>query len=99
MTLPSRRIVPLAGRYSPQMQFSTEVLPAPFGPTSANSSPGRGANETPCRTCRPPKARRIDSTRSSAIPAAGAAILLHVAIVATRADAAEIELGDIGMRA
>ena len=40
------------------MQLSTLVLPAPFGPISANSSPASTANDTPSSTVRPPKRKR-----------------------------------------
>src|SRR5215475_2869256 len=83
----------------PQTQFSTEVLPAPFGPISANSSPGCAANDTPSRTCSPPKASETASIRNVgrlSIPAAAPAVLLDVAIAAAAlAAAAEIELADI----
>src|SRR3954464_11132677 len=83
----------------PQMQFSTLVLPAPFGPMSASSSPASTVNDTPSRTFRPPKARWSARSSSSAIPASRAAVLLDLAIAAARARAAEIELGNIGVRA
>src|SRR5438874_5975902 len=82
----------------PQMQLSTLVLPAPFGPMSASSSPVSSANETPSSTLRPPKARCSSRSSSSAIPAAAPAVLLHLAVAAPRAAAAEIELRDVGMR-
>src|SRR5258706_9053764 len=83
------------------MQFSTEVLPAPFGPISARSSRGRVSNWTPCSTCSPPKASETRSSRRfSAIPAPAPAVLLHVAIAAARrAAAAEIELLHVLVRA
>ena len=37
---PSRRIAPSCGRYTPLRQLKIDVLPAPFGPMTANSSPG-----------------------------------------------------------
>src|SRR3954464_1770335 len=83
----------------PQMQFSTLVLPAPFGPMSASSSRASRAKEMPSSTRSPPKARRSSRSSSSAIPAAAAAILLDVAVAAARAGAAEIELRDAGPRA
>ena len=39
------------------MQLSTLVLPAPFGPISANSSPGSTAKDTSSSTVKPPKRR------------------------------------------
>src|SRR5688572_4932123 len=84
----------------PLTQLSTLVLPAPFGPISANSSPAATASETPSSTVRPPKRSMRRSISSSAIPSPAAAILLHVAITAAlAAAAAEIELLDVGMTA
>src|SRR3954467_2835217 len=83
----------------PQMQFSTLVLPAPFGPMSASSSPASTVNDTPSRTFRPPKARWSARSSSSAIPASRAAVLLDLSYAAARARAAEIELRDLGVRA
>src|SRR6201994_2214395 len=84
----------------PLMQLSTLVLPAPFGPISAMSSPGAAANETSSSTTSPPNRRVRRSTASSAIPPPAPAILLDVAIAAPRAGAAaEIELLHVGMLA
>src|SRR5262245_34541548 len=84
----------------PLMQLSTLVLPAPFGPISANSSPASTANETESRTVSPPKRSVRRSSASSAIPSPAAAVLLDVAIApALAADLAEIELLDVGMTA
>src|SRR5690348_8114166 len=83
----------------PQMQFSTLVLPAPLGPISASNSPASSAKDTPCSTFRPPKARCSSRSSSSAIPAPGAAVLLHFPVAAARAAAAQIELRDIRVRA
>src|SRR5690349_15102340 len=83
----------------PQMQFSTLVLPAPFGPMSARSSPASAANDTPSRTLRPPKARCSARSSSSAIPASRAAVLLDLAVAAASGAAAEVELRDIRVRA
>src|SRR5215472_550137 len=76
----------------PLTQLSTLVLPAPFGPMSANSSPAATASETRSSTVRPPKRRVRPSMSSSAIPSPAAAILLDVAIASSLAAlAAEIE--------
>src|SRR5262252_2565023 len=76
----------------PLTQLSTLVLPAPFGPISANSSPAATASETRSSTVRPPKRRVRPSMSSSAIPSPAAAILLDVAIASSLAAlAAEIE--------
>src|SRR5262245_55409135 len=81
------------------MQLRTLVLPAPFGPIKANSSPGSTANEMPSSTTRPPN-RSVRSLISiSAIPSPAATILLDGAIAAPVARRlAEIELLDIAMR-
>src|SRR5262249_4311639 len=76
----------------PLTQLSTLVLPAPFGPMSANSSPAATASETRSSTVRPPKRSVSWSMSSSAIPSPAAAILLDVAIASSLAAfAAEIE--------
>src|SRR5215468_3581703 len=77
----------------PLTQLSTLVLPAPFGPITANSSPAGTASETRSSTVRPPKRRVSSSISNSAIPSPAAAILLDVAIAPSLAAlAAEIEL-------
>src|SRR6266566_81675 len=82
----------------PLTQLSTLVLPAPFGPMSANSSPFSTASDTPSSTVRPPKRNVRCSTASSAIPSPAAAVLLDVAVApALAAGAAEIEFLDVGM--
>src|SRR3954470_4070355 len=83
----------------PQMQLSTLVLPAPFGPMSAKSSPASSRNDTLSSTLRPAKARCTPRSSSSAIPAAAAAVLLHIAVAAPGARAAKIELSDVRVRA
>src|SRR5215472_17956218 len=76
----------------PLMQLSTLVLPAPFGPMSANSSPGSTAKETLSSTTRPPNCRHRCSTASSAIPPPRPAILLDLPIrAALTARLTEIE--------
>src|SRR4051812_11007791 len=88
----------------PLMQLSTLVLPAPFGPISANSSPAATVNDTPSSTVRPPKWSDRRSSASSAIPSPAAAILLDVAVGAAPAGRiaghlAKIEFLDVRMRA
>src|SRR5262249_38902379 len=84
----------------PLMQLSTEVLPAPFGPISARSSPGAAANDTSSSTTRPPNRSVRRSTASSAIPPPAPALLLDVAVAAARAGGAtEVELLHVGMGA
>src|SRR5712691_11206783 len=78
------------------MQLSTLVLPAPFGPTRANSSPGRVANDTSSRTLKPPNRSVRRSTARSAIPPPAAAILLDGAVAPPlAAGVAEVELLDV----
>src|SRR4029077_755951 len=84
----------------PLTQLSTLVLPAPFGPINANSSPAATSSDTPSSTVRPPKRSVRRSIASSAIPSPAAAILLDLAIAAVlAAHAAEIELLDVGVAA
>src|ERR1700754_1314288 len=79
------------------MQFRTLVLPAPFGPISANSSAFSTAKETPSSTVSPPKRSESFSISSSAIPSPASAILLHIAIGTPFTRAAEIEFLNVGM--
>src|SRR5690242_20709599 len=51
----------------PLMQLSTLVLPAPFGPINARSSPGSTCSDTSVSTVRPPKRSDRRSTASSAM--------------------------------
>src|SRR5580700_7773365 len=51
----------------PLMQLSTLVLPAPFGPISASSSPASTWSDTSLSTARPPKRSERFSTASSGI--------------------------------
>jgi hypothetical protein len=62
---PSKRIVPRCGRYTPEMQLKTEVLPAPFGPMMAWMFPFSTPTETSLTAFTPPKARLMSSSRSS----------------------------------
>src|SRR5438094_6418566 len=64
----------------PLMQLRTLVLPAPFGPISANNSPAWAANDTSSSTVRPPKRKLKCSTASSAIPPPRSAVLFDVTI-------------------
>ena len=45
---PSKRTDPAQGRYTPLMQLIRLVLPAPFGPMMATSSPGATCMVTSC---------------------------------------------------
>src|SRR5829696_6576348 len=50
------------------MQFSIDVLPAPFGPMMARISPLRISNETSVNACTPPKPSDTLSTASRMSP-------------------------------
>src|SRR5215216_434260 len=82
----------------PLMQLSTLVLPAPFGPIRANSSPAATPSDTSSRTVSPPKRRVRRSISNSAIPSPATAVLLDVAVApAFATDLAEVELLDVGV--
>src|SRR5262249_4631938 len=85
----------------PLMQLTALVLPAPFGPISANSSPRPIVNDKPCSTVSPTNRRfRLLTSSSiiSTIPPPAAAVLLDVAVAAAlAAGLAEIELLDVGV--
>src|SRR4051812_39597709 len=83
MSAPSNRIDPALGLSCPEIRLKYVVLPAPFGPTIAVSSPGRNAQLTPLTATWPPKRmvsarvsrervmeRLVSRTRSSVLDAA-----------------------------
>jgi hypothetical protein len=55
-SLPSRTTAPPSGRSCPSMRLKVVVLPAPFGPMSARSSPRATENVTFFAATTPPKA-------------------------------------------
>src|SRR6476619_4862914 len=66
---PNRRISPESRRTRPAIARISVVLPAPFGPSSARSSPWRSSNEAPSSALTAPKdfvALMTDSTFMSA---------------------------------
>src|SRR5262245_14129217 len=84
----------------PLTQLRRLVLPAPFGPMRANSSPASTASDTLSRTVSPPNRSVRASMANSAIPSPGAAILLDVAIApASTGHVPEIEFLDVAMLA
>src|SRR5580692_12394220 len=78
----------------PLMQLRTLVLPAPFGPISASSSPASTVSDTPVRTASPPKRSDKCSTASSLTrPLRQRGILTHGAIGAPFRATALAEIG------
>ena len=55
MSSPPNRMRPASGASSPEIWLISVVLPAPFGPITACSSPGRTSSVTSSVTRRPPK--------------------------------------------
>src|SRR4051794_6512271 len=71
-SVPAKRIVPASGRSSPESSAIRVVLPAPFGPMIAWSSPGATASDTSLVAVRPPKrliSPRVSSSASAIAPA------------------------------
>src|SRR5215217_8132415 len=66
--LPATVTVPEDSRNWPSSTFSSEVLPVPFGPSTAMNSPARTARSNSSQSTRSPKARRAPdrSTTSAA---------------------------------
>ena len=62
---PSSRMLPRVGRSSPTITFSSVLLPAPFGPTTATMSPSSIPNVTPSTAGSPPKRFVMPSTSRS----------------------------------
>ena len=65
MSRPSKRTLPALGRSRPQIMPTSVVLPAPFGPITARTSPGSTAMETSSTALRPPNRRPSPSVSSS----------------------------------
>ena len=63
-------IAPEVGAKKPLMRLKNVVLPAPFGPMIARSSPGSIASETPSTAIRLPKCLETLSTSEQAHAAA-----------------------------
>src|SRR6476619_2450756 len=55
MSSPANAMRPVSGASSPEIWLISVVLPAPFGPITPCSSPGRTSNVTSSVTRRPPK--------------------------------------------
>src|SRR5947209_8565998 len=69
MSRPPKRIAPASGRSSPASAAISVVLPAPFGPIIACSSPGSTVSATSPSATRPPK-----RLLSPAVSSSGSAI-------------------------
>src|SRR5437868_7534670 len=63
---PANSIVPASGASNPEIWLISVVLPAPFGPITACSSPGATSNVTSSVTRSPPKFLARLSMRSTA---------------------------------
>src|SRR5262245_59417671 len=59
-------MVPLSGRYTPAIMLNSVVLPAPFGPITANIAAFGTANVTSDTACKPLKFFETRDTSSSA---------------------------------
>src|SRR3989442_10437214 len=64
MSSPSKTMRPPVGRRRPVRQLKKVLLPAPFGPMRARTSPRRTSRVTPLRAVRPPKRIVRPSVRS-----------------------------------
>src|SRR6476646_5181607 len=54
MSTPSSAMLPAVGRSRPETRLNSVVLPAPFGPITARSSPSRTSSPTPETIVAPP---------------------------------------------
>src|SRR5580765_3075569 len=68
MVLSSKRIAPPSGARAPEMRPTSVVLPAPFGPISACTSPAAISRLTPSVATTPPKRLLTRSRRSIFLP-------------------------------
>src|SRR6266571_6562805 len=55
VSLPSRRMLPASGRCAPASTLMSVLLPAPFSPSRARTSPARSSKSTPRSACTPGK--------------------------------------------
>src|SRR5437879_3047528 len=62
---PSRRMLPASGRCAPASTLMRVLLPAPFSPSRANTSPARNSKSTPRSACTPGKDFAIPRISSS----------------------------------
>src|SRR5437899_709270 len=72
---PSRRMLPASGRWAPASTLMSVLLPAPFSPSRANTSPARNSKSTPRSACTPGNdfaMPRISSSRSAEFVSAAA---------------------------
>src|SRR5512141_2010082 len=65
MSVPSKVTVPELAGVTPQIVFTSVVLPAPFGPIRPRTSPVATDNVTSRSACRPEKWRDTRSRRRS----------------------------------
>src|SRR5262249_23654706 len=64
---PRKSTRPALGTSNPEMRWNSVVLPAPFGPMMARSSPAGTARSTPPTACTAPKARPSPRVSSSGV--------------------------------
>src|SRR5713101_4949163 len=72
---PSKRMLPASGRCAPASTLMRVLLPAPFSPSNANTSPARNSKSTPRSACTPGKdfsMPRISSSGTAEVVSAAA---------------------------
>src|SRR5262245_14315860 len=72
---PSSHTSPASGRCTPARIFMRVLLPAPFSPISASTSPRCSTRSTPCNAWTPGKALPMPRTSSSGAPSTSLACL------------------------
>ena len=63
--MPVNEMLPFCGRYTPFKQLKIDVLPAPFGPMTAKSSPSRTSKLTSRSALTPPNESETSFTSRS----------------------------------
>ena len=86
MSHPSRRMRPSVGGRQPVTRLKSVVLPAPFGPITAEIEPCAIENETWLTACSPPNRLEIALTSSSAVMDALSAFRLRANATSARSD-------------
>src|SRR5574340_131564 len=84
---PSRKTSPASGCTTPAMILESVLLPAPFSPTSACTSPGSTEKLTPSSACVPSKCLLMPSARNTSVIAVSKReLLVHLPGVLRRND-------------
>ncbi len=81
ISAPRSSIAPASGACTPLRIFTIVLLPDPFSPTSAWTSPARNSNDAPRSACVAPKALARPDTRMSTVGCSVAGVVAGTSVV------------------